>query len=267
MILMNISILGTGNMAWHLARVFEKQEIRVNEIYGREISKAILLADDLYDTQATDELDFSESESDVFCICVSDDAIEEVCSKIILPENAILVHTSGSRPMEVIVKTLEIYHDLKVFAGVFYPIMTFSKGKYISFEEIPICIEAENEETQKKLVELGNIISKEIYLLNSPERAVLHLGAVFSCNFTNHLWALSKEILEAEDLDFELLKPLIAETFKKAMAANHPADVQTGPAIRRDDTVLQEQLSFLADDEDLAKVYKAVSNSIQDWHT
>jgi hypothetical protein len=51
------------------------------------------------------------------------------------------------------------------------------------------------------------------------------------------------------------------------MAANHPADVQTGPAIRRDDTVLQEQLSFLADDEDLAKVYKAVSNSIQDWHT
>jgi hypothetical protein len=26
-------------------------------------------------------------------------------------------------------------------------------------------------------------------------------------------------------------------------------------------------LSFLADDEDLAKVYKAVSNSIQDWHT
>jgi predicted short-subunit dehydrogenase-like oxidoreductase (DUF2520 family) len=263
---MNISIIGTGNMAWHLARVFEKQEIRVNEIYGREISKAILLADDLYDTKATDELDFSESESDVFFICVSDDAIEEVCSKIILPENAILVHTSGSRPMEVIVKTLEIYHDLKVNAGVFYPIMTFTKGKNINFEEIPICVEAENEETQFILVELGKMISKEIYLLNSTERAVLHIAAVFSCNFANHLWALSKEILEAEDLDFNLLKPLIAETFKKAMEAKHPAEVQTGPAIRRDDNILKNQMAYLADDEDLARVYNVISNSIKDWH-
>jgi predicted short-subunit dehydrogenase-like oxidoreductase (DUF2520 family) len=263
---MNISIIGTGNMAWHLARVFEKQEIRINEIYGREISKAIILADDLYDAQATDELDFSESESDVFIICVSDDAIEEVCSKIILPENATLVHTSGSRPMEVIIKTLEIYHDLKVNAGVFYPIMTFTKGRNLDFDEIPICIEAENSETQDKLVELGKTISREIYLLNSSERATLHLSAVFSCNFTNHLLALSKAILEAEELDFELLKPLITETFKKAMAANHPADVQTGPAIRRDEEVLKKQTDYLADDEDLARVYKVISSSIQDWH-
>ena len=263
---MNISIIGTGNMAWHLARVFEKQEIRVNEIYGREISKAILLADDLYDTKATDELDFSDSESDVFFICVYDDDIEEIFSKIILPENAILVHTSGSKPMEIIIQTLEIYHDLKVNAGVFYPIMTFTKGKNISFEEIPICIEAENEETQFTLVELGKLISKEIYLLNSAERAVLHIGAVFSCNFANHLWALSKEILEAEDLDFNLLKPLIAETFKKAMEAKHPAEAQTGPAVRRDDNILKNQMAYLADDEDLARVYNVISNSIKDWH-
>lgn len=266
MTLMNISIIGTGNLAWHLARVFEKQEIRINEIYGREISKAILLADDLYDAQATDELDFSESVSEVFFICVSDDAIAEVCSKIILPENAILVHTSGSRSLNILIETLAIYHDLKVNAGVFYPIMTFTKGVNLSFDEVPICIEAENGETQNALVELAKKISREIYILNSTERAALHLAAVFSCNFTNHLWALAKEILEAEDLDFELLKPLIGETFKKAMAANHPADVQTGPAIRHDKEILEKQMGYLADDEDLAKVYKSVSNSIQDWH-
>ena len=263
---MNISIIGTGNLAWHLARVFEKQELRINEVYGRDLNKAILFAEELYATESTDSLDFSESTSDIFIICVSDDALEEVCSKIILPKDSILVHTSGSRPMSVMIDTLKVYHDLKVNAGVFYPVMTFSKGINVNFDDIPICIEAENQETQDILIALGKVISKEIFLLNSEERAVLHVGAVFSCNFTNHLWALSKEILVSEDLDFNLLKPLINETFKKAMAANHPADAQTGPAMRGDENVLQKQMAYLADDEDLANVYKVISRSIQDWH-
>lgn len=263
---MNVSIIGTGNLAWHLARIFEKTEIHVSEVFGREISKAILLSDDLYDAEATDELDFSESNSQIFFLCVSDDAIEEVCSKILLPENSILVHTSGAKPMDLIINTLEIYHDLKVNAGVFYPLMTFTKGKSVDFSEIPICIEAENKETEEVLIGLGKLISKEIFLINSEERAVLHVSAVFACNFTNHLWALSKEILESEDLEFDMLKPLIKETFKKAMAAKHPADVQTGPAIRKDSDTLKSHLAYLADDEDLEKVYKTMSNSIRDWH-
>lgn len=263
---MNVSIIGTGNIAWHLARVFEKHEIGINEVYSREISKAILFTDEIYDANPKDDLDFSESTAQIFFLCVSDNAIEEICSKILLPENALLVHTSGGKSLELITKTLEIYHDLKVNTGVFYPLMTFTKGKMVDFAEVPICIEGDTNDSEKILVDLGKKISKEIYLINSSERAVLHISAVFACNFTNHLWALSKEILEAEDLDFNLLKPLIAETFKKSMLSKHPAEVQTGPAVRGDSETIKAQIEYLSDDLDLQKVYATLSNSIIDWH-
>ena len=263
---MEIALLGTGNMAWHLARAIEKSGHRITDIYARDSTKAIQFAASLYDSKINQDLDFSESTAEIFILCVSDDAIEEVCSKILLPENAIIVHTSGAKSLEVLSSTLKIYHDLKTNSGVFYPLMTFTKGKEIDFKLVPVCIEAENTETEDFLIKLGKDISNDIYLVNSSERAVLHVAAVFSCNFSNHLWAISKEIVESEELDFEMLKPLIAETFKKAMAAKHPADVQTGPAIRGDQDTLATHLNYLKDDEDLTKVYQTLTESIQDWH-
>jgi predicted short-subunit dehydrogenase-like oxidoreductase (DUF2520 family) len=263
---MNLSIIGTGNMAWHLAKVFEKQGFNISEIYGRDLSKANNLALSVYDSKIVDDLDFSESTADVFFLCVSDDAIEDICSRILLPAGAIIVHTSGAKSLAILTETLKVYHDVEVNSGVFYPLMTFTKGLDVDFSQVPICIEAENPATEKVLLEIAKAISNDIYLINSEERAVLHVSAVFACNFTNHLWALSKEILESEDLDFDMLKPIITETLRKALKAKHPADVQTGPAIRADEATLNTHLEFLNDDPDLTKVYKTLSESIKDWH-
>jgi predicted short-subunit dehydrogenase-like oxidoreductase (DUF2520 family) len=263
---MKISIIGTGNLAWHLCKVFEKNDFDIQEIYGREIAKAIDLSQELYQTSPVDSLDFSESAARLFFLCVSDDAIEEICSKILLPENSTLIHCSGSKPLEILSKTLEIYHDLDVNVGVFYPVMTFTKGKSLDFVTIPVCLEAENESTMKLLMKIARIISDSVYVLNSFERSVLHISAVFACNFTNHLWALSKEILNSEDLNFDLLKPLIIETTNKALDSAHPSEVQTGPAMRNDKNTMGKHLEFLSDDPDLLNVYKVLSNSILDWH-
>lgn len=263
---MDIALLGTGNMAWHLSKAIEKYGHRITDIYARDTAKAIHFAATLYDAKINQDLDFSESSAEMFILCVSDDALEEVCSKILLPENAIIVHTSGAKSIEILSSTLKIYHDLKTNSGVFYPLMTFTKGIEMDFKQVPICIEAENKETEDFLIKLGKDISNDIYIVNSNERAVLHVAAVFSCNFSNHLWAISKEIVESEELDFDMLKPLIAETFKKAMAAKHPADAQTGPAIRDDQGTLNQHLKYLKDDEDLTKVYETLTESIQDWH-
>jgi predicted short-subunit dehydrogenase-like oxidoreductase (DUF2520 family) len=263
---MKVALIGTGNMAWHLAQVFEKRGIEIVEIYGRDAVKAINMASFLYEARINADLDFSESEAKVFFLCVSDSAIAEVCSKLLLPEDAVVVHTSGSTPLKTLIDTLGIYHDLKTNAGVFYPIMTFTKGKELNFAKIPICIEAENLYAQDMLTRIATAISDDVNFVNSHERLVLHVAAVFSCNFTNHLWALSKEIVESEDLDFDLLKPLIQETFQKAMAATHPADVQTGPAIRQDGVTVAAHRGYVADDEDLSQVYQTLTRSIQDWH-
>lgn len=263
---MVISIVGTGNLASHLAQNFEREGIRIAEIYGRDKSKAISLAAKLYDCEVLDELNFAESVADIIFLCVSDDSIIDVVSKIVIPENTIVVHSSGAKSRDILDKGFTDYHYMDANCGVFYPLMTFSKGVAIDFKKIPLCIEANNKASEQVLVDLAKVLSEEIYLINSKERLALHVAAVFSCNFVNHMWAVSKEILEEVELDFSMLKPLLKETFKKAIESEHPAKVQTGPALRNDDGTIKAHLDFLSDDEDLFKVYKTISSSIKDWH-
>lgn len=261
---MTVSIVGAGNLAWHLVNVFEDNNIRVAEVFSRTKKKAEGITGYLYDVKIKIDLDFTKSPSDIFILAVADDAISEVASKISLPPNAILVHTSGAKGLKDLLPCLEKNYDVKL--GIFYPLMTFTKGLKVDFSSVPLCVEGENESVYRQLEELANKISNRVLKVSSEQRSVLHVSAIFSCNFTNHLWALSKEIVEEEGLDFNILKPLIQETFKKAMKAEHPSDVQTGPAIREDNDTLQKHKNILKDDSDLLNVYNSLTKSIQDWH-
>ncbi len=260
---MKISIIGSGNIGWHLGIALEHHQHTICEVFSRTSEKAIALSLLLYQPKIKTDLDFSESNAELFILSVSDDAMEEVCSKLILPENAILVHTSGSKSLENLQKLMLIYHDLPVKCGVFYPLMTFSAGKRIDLKNVPFCIEANDKNTEKKLVDIAQQLSNVVYLINSDERRKLHIAAVFACNFTNHLLALAKGITDKEDLEFDLLKPLINETFKKALAAENPADVQTGPAIRNDESIINQHLDYLKNDKNLLEIYEVLTESIQ----
>jgi predicted short-subunit dehydrogenase-like oxidoreductase (DUF2520 family) len=260
---MIISIIGSGNMAHQLALGFENDNIQIESIYSKTPKNAAKLASKLYDTAVQKNLNFSNSEANIFIICVSDAAIEEVAAEIQLPDNSLLVHTSGSMPLSIL-NIAKKNNFIQI--GVFYPLMTLSKDVPVDFSSIPICIEAEDNKTKDILQHLGKKLSKKIYPINSTERQTLHLAAIFASNFTNHLWAISKEILDEENIDFEILKPIIKETLRKALEAEHPADVQTGPAIRNDQGTISSHLKLLKEDKDLQNVYKTMSNSIQDWH-
>jgi predicted short-subunit dehydrogenase-like oxidoreductase (DUF2520 family) len=262
---MKISIIGAGNIAWHLAKVLEQGEMDIIEIYARDRRKAKAITSELYQSDATNSLNFKDSEAEIFVLAVSDNAIEEVASQIELPSKSMLIHTSGSMPLEILDIAKKQNPDCTT--GVFYPLMTFTKGKKISFKSVPICIEGDSSSTISTLSKIAGKISNEVYDVNTQDRKVLHLAAVFACNFTNHLFALSKEILNEESLNFDLLKPLINETLTKSMAAKHPAEVQTGPAVRRDSKAIEAHRALIKADEDLLKVYDTLTESIQDWHT
>lgn len=257
---MKISIIGAGNVAWHLAKALEKVDMAISEVYARDIRKALALTETLYSAVAVNSLDFSKSPSTVFFICVSDDAIEEVVSQLKIPAGSVIAHTSGAKPITV----FEGKSDVQF--GVFYPLQTFTKEVNLDFQSVPILLEASSEKSYSVLNLIAKSISKNVVRVSSQERLIYHVSAVFSCNFVNHLWALSKEILESENLDFELLKPLIVETTQKMLDADHPADVQTGPAIRNDAQTINNHLEFLGEDEDLAGVYTTLTESISDWH-
>jgi len=249
-----VAIIGTGNVATNLALALEVGGHFITEIYGRDLTQAIDLANRLYETEPQDFLDFSESEAGVFFICVSDAAIEQIVNQITLPPNAVLVHTSGAVPINIL-------DSVATFNGVFYPLQTLSKARIISFEQVPICIEASTLEVRQVLADIATSISNYVYELNSLERKSAHLAAVFINNFGNHLMALAADIAKENELPSEIFNALILETAKKVIEIGPDAS-QTGPARRGDKKVILSHLKQLRSNEPLHDIYLRLSESI-----
>ena len=252
-----ISFIGSGNLAWHLAPTLDNAGFVVKEVYSRNSRNAAALTERLYQAEVKATLDFSTSPSAIFIIAVNDESISEIAREIILPDDAVLAHTSGSVPLA----------DLQFAAtpnvGVFYPLQTFTKNKKIDFKQTPIFIESANQETEVVLTTLAKAISSQVKRIASEERKAMHIAAVFASNFTNHMLSISKGIMEQNGLKYEWLMPLISETINKSLQIG-PEEAQTGPAVRGDLETLEKHLAFLQDDEAVAELYKIVSQHIID---
>jgi predicted short-subunit dehydrogenase-like oxidoreductase (DUF2520 family) len=259
---MKISFIGSGNVAWHLSQALENAGHAVIEVFSRENRNATALTKQLYNAKVQKDLNFANSDAELFFLCVSDDAMEEVTRKLVLPEGSILVHTSGSKSLKDLNELVEVYSEIPQKTGVFYPLQTFSKVFHVNFEEVPICIETESEDVEKVLITLAQDISEVTYSVNSDERKVLHLAAVFACNFTNHLLGISQEILSHNNLEMKLLEPLIKETFKKALKSPKIFNVQTGPARRGDQKIINRHLLSLKEKPDYQRIYQVLTESI-----
>jgi predicted short-subunit dehydrogenase-like oxidoreductase (DUF2520 family) len=254
-----VSFIGSGNLAWNLAQALDNTDFAVREVYSRNASHAAALVDNLYSAEVMTTPDFSNSPSRIFVMAVTDDAIEDLARAIELPPDSILVHTSGSQPLSVLgyAPTPRI--------GVFYPLQTFSKSKRVDFEDVPFFIESEDSETEKVLVAMGKAISKKVYKISSDNRKALHIAAVFASNFTNHMLLIAQQVMKENKLNFDWLKPLVAETITKSLAIG-PEKAQTGPARRGDLEILDRHLEFLQSNEPVAEIYKVVSQHIVDTY-
>ncbi|MBK5278938.1 MAG: DUF2520 domain-containing protein [Bacteroidia bacterium] len=254
---MFVSFIGSGNLAWHLAPALDNVGFVVKEVHSRNPNNAAKLTSRLYQAEVKATLDFSTSDSRIFIVAVSDDAIELIAQEIILPEDAFLIHTSGSQPLSI------LQFAATSNTGVLYPLQTFTKTKKVDFKLTPIFFESNNSETDAMLQLIAKAISDKVRKISSEERKALHVAAVFASNFTNHMLALSKKILEQNSLDFDLLKPVILETINKSLAVG-PELGQTGPASRGDLEILDRHLEFIKEDPQLVEIYKMVSQQILD---
>jgi predicted short-subunit dehydrogenase-like oxidoreductase (DUF2520 family) len=249
---MRITILGSGNVATHLAAAFKNAGHRIVQVYSRDMQNAALLA---YHVKAEpiDNLSQIDPETDIFIIAVKDDAIGLMAEQL-ASHQKLMVHTSGATDLYVLLA----FSDT---VGVFYPLQTFSKSKEVNFRTVPLCIEAADLDIAKQLKELAQTISNNVYDIDSPQRKVLHLAAVFACNFPNYLYNIAQQILARHDLSFDLIRPLILETAEKVQS-NLPAAVQTGPAVRNDETTMNNHLQSLKDSPGLQQLYTLLSQGI-----
>jgi predicted short-subunit dehydrogenase-like oxidoreductase (DUF2520 family) len=247
---LEIVIIGSGNVAQHLITVFRKSaKVKLVQAFSRNVETLSHL---LPPSKITS--DFAKlKEVPLYIIAVSDNAIASVSSQIPYTSKMVL-HTSGS------VGITEM--DSKNIRGSFYPVQTFSKTKKINFEEIPICIEIEQEKLYKVLDIIAFSISKKVYKIDSDQRKALHVAAVFVNNFANHLFEIGNEICEENEIRFEILKPLIQETAAKILKLT-PNEAQTGPAKRNDTQTINAHLNFLTN-ENQKEIYKLLTKSIID---
>ena len=195
-------------------------------------------------------------EADVFVVAVKDAALTDVLRAATKGrEDQLFVHTGGSMPMN-------LFAGLTAHYGVFYPMQTFSKERLVDFNEISVFLETNDAASMERLKMLAATLTPHVYELDSEGRKHLHLAAVFACNFVNHCYALSAEVLKAKGLPFSVMLPLVDETAQKVHELS-PKDAQTGPAVRGDQNVMQMQAGMLADIPAVKQIYEALSNDIQ----
>ena len=127
--------------------------------------------------------------------------------------------------------------------------------------EIPIVIDASDEETLNQLEDLGNSISDHVVQADDKERLKMHLAAVICNNFVNHLYVLAEKFCLQEGIDFKLMIPLIKETALRIESIS-PSEAQTGPAVREDDETIKKHLTLLKKHPELKEIYQLFTNSI-----
>lgn len=238
---MKVAIIGNGNVGSHLYKWLKECHQDVSIFEGRQLND-----------NTVDEIRLNDF--DMVIISVKDDKIGSIAAKLVNLD-AIIVHTSGSVDISVFES-----EGIRRF-GVLYPMQTFSKGLNMRYDNIPLYIEGSSKDVEKDLLHLACQMSGNVSLADSRQRRQLHIAAVFACNFTNHLWALSDLYLGDNGLDFKCMLPLIWRTVEK-LGETHPADSQTGPAARGDIRIMESQMRMLEDYPEMKALYSLMSQSI-----
>ena len=249
----NIVVLGSGNVGSHLAQGLADSQLNISGIWSRNSQNAIEISKKLNCPIISSLSSIDSAKIDLVIISIVDDAIKTVLNE--LDENLPVAYTSGSIRIDQLPERSKL--------GVFYPLQTFSKEREVDLSKVPFLIEGSDEEFADELFNIAQELSDNVSFADSNDRYQVHIAAVMVNNFTNHLYALAKEHMDKNNMDFDLLKPLLKETVEKLNDLN-PADAQTGPAKRGDLQVIEKHLSSL--NGKTKEIYRLLSDSILEKH-
>ncbi|MDR1003602.1 MAG: DUF2520 domain-containing protein [Prevotellaceae bacterium] len=252
----SIALIGAGNLAVNLAPALSDSGFRIRQVYSRTQEAARSLARRVGAGYTTSPAEITPH-ADLYITALADSALP-VLAPVIASVNpqALFVHTAGSIPMD-------IWKGHAARQGVLYPMQTFSKQREVDFGQIPIFVESNSPEDEALLRAVASRLSRQVYAATTEQRRSLHLAAVFACNFTNCLYTLASDILQAHHLPFDVMLPLIDETARKVHTLA-PRQAQTGPAARGDRAVMAAHLEMLATHPGWQELYRTMSKMISD---
>lgn len=244
-----IAVIGTGNVATHLIEWFEAAGFLVTSVYTRhpdEHSQSTFII--------RDHLNYEEELCDFIVIATKDDAVAQVVAQLSNTGQAIILHTSGTVPLAVL--------ERPDFAGtgILYPLQTLQKDRAITLDRVPFLIEGKTQGDLAAITALCDAVGINHSVASSEERLTYHVSAVISANFTNHLLFIAEKFLAGQQLNANILRPLMHETIQKAFELG-ALNSQTGPARRGDEQTLKRHIDLLKDPQ-VKQLYEIISNSI-----
>lgn len=255
---LNIVVIGTGNVAYHIVKSFSNSNIlNVAQVFNHRNSKDARQFSKQFNCDLVSDYSAINENADIYIIAVKDDVIAEVVKNLIpLKLKGIVVHTSGSVDMTVLKAAS---HKI----GVYYPLQTFYKGANIDWKTTPLLIEGNSKSVEIKLKQVATSVSEKVKVVDSKSRLQIHLAAVFACNFTNAMYVSAYQIIEnnLSKRDTDLLLPIMQHSFQK-LEEIHPVKAQTGPAMRNDKVVMKKHLDLIKQNKQLTAIYKSLSDLI-----
>jgi predicted short-subunit dehydrogenase-like oxidoreductase (DUF2520 family) len=250
--LKELTIIGSGRVAEAMALAFYSSGHKIGGIISRNLTTAGELAQKTGSKASADMV--IPDTSDIVILAVPDDAITSIIGQLKLPSTIVVVHTSGSTDIDVFPAEMPCH-------GVIYPLQTFTRNRQVDISEIPFFTEASDPATHEFIDSLVETLGAQTYHIDSVSRGMLHLSAVFVCNFVNHMLYAGISIAEKSRIERSVFGPLVRETVQKALDMG-PAQAQTGPAVRNDISTIEKHIGLLSYSEELMNLYRVVSDSI-----
>ena len=174
--------IGAGNVATSLATALSSKGFCVCQIFSRTEQSAKALAERLRCGFTTD-YEAVRSDADFYFYCLPDNVLEAI-TPVRSKADAVHIHTAGSVSVDVFKGKTGNY-------GVLYPFQTFSKRRLVDFKDVPMLIDANNEQSFLSLQKIANALSCNVVRCNDEMRGRVHLAGVMANNFTNCLYRLS----------------------------------------------------------------------------
>jgi predicted short-subunit dehydrogenase-like oxidoreductase (DUF2520 family) len=247
-----IALIGAGKLATNFAFTLKKKGFTILQVYNRSREPGMKLAKKV-SSSYIDDLCQLTGKADLYALAVSDSALQEISDKIHL-ENQVIIHFSGTADIHLLKGSSSNY-------GVLYPPQTFTLRQSGGFFNVPLCIEANNSDSEEKLSAFATTISDKIFRVSSNQRKTIHLSAIFASNFTNFMYSIAEDLLAIKNLPMSILEPLIEKTMANAMHKDI-FSLQTGPAIREDIEMIKTHLDALSERPEFREIYRVISESI-----
>jgi len=249
---MRVVIIGAGNVASVFGRLISAANHEIIQVYSRSISSAQSLGKEL-GCSFVDNLEAVDLTADIYILAITDNALQNIQDSLFLGDK-LVVHTAGSVSKKVLSNISSQY-------GVMYPLQSLRKDQSADQSIIPLLIDANKESVLSIIEQFAFTLSSVVSIVGDDKRLCLHLAAVIVNNFTNHLYTLTAEYCKNEEVDFKMLQPIIEQTALR-LRANLPADLQTGPAIRNDQSTLDKHIQALSNHPELKTIYLTFTESL-----